>query len=58
MANCCIREMIEGAGCRLVYLPPYSPDMSPIENIWSKAKGVLLAIGMQKGRSAAGKIGA
>lgn len=36
-----IREMIEGAGCRLVYLPPYSPDMSPIENIWSKAKGVL-----------------
>jgi transposase len=36
-----IREAIESAGCRLVYLPPYSPDMSPIENIWSKAKNLL-----------------
>jgi transposase len=36
-----VREAIEAAGCRLVYLPPYSPDLSPIENIWSKAKSVL-----------------
>ena len=36
-----IRESIESAGCRLVYLHPYSPDMSPIENIWSKAKAVI-----------------
>lgn len=36
-----IRSAIESAGCRLVYLPPYSPDYSPIENIWSKAKSVI-----------------
>lgn len=36
-----VREAIESAGCRLVFLPPYSPDYSPIENIWSKAKAVL-----------------
>ena len=36
-----IRQAIESANCRLVYLPPYSPDYSPIENIWSKAKSVL-----------------
>lgn len=33
-----IRETIEAAGCRLVYLPPYSPDFSPIEHIFSKVK--------------------
>jgi transposase len=33
-----IRQAIEAAQCRLVYLPPYSPDFSPIENIWSKVK--------------------
>lgn len=38
---CGIREAIESAGCRLVYLPPYSPDFSPIENIWSKAKAIV-----------------
>lgn len=33
-----VRQTIETAKCRLVYLPPYSPDFSPIENIWSKVK--------------------
>jgi transposase len=33
-----IRDSIERADCRLVYLPPYSPDLSPIENVWSKVK--------------------
>ncbi len=36
-----VREALEAAGCRVVYLPPYSPDMSPIEPIWSKAKSVI-----------------
>jgi transposase len=36
-----VREMIERAGCRPVYLPPYSPDFSPIENMWSKLKQAL-----------------
>jgi transposase len=40
-----VREAIEGAGCRLVYLPPYSPDLSPIEPIWSKVKQELRTIG-------------
>lgn len=33
-----VREMIERAGARLLYLPPYSPDFNPIENMWSKVK--------------------
>lgn len=31
-------RLIEAAGCRAVYLPPYSPDLSPIEPMWSKLK--------------------
>ena len=33
-----VRELIEGVGARLLYLPPYSPDFNPIENMWSKVK--------------------
>jgi transposase len=33
-----VREAIESAGARLEYLPPYSPDFNPIENMWSKVK--------------------
>src|SRR5258706_180391 len=33
-----VREAVEGAGCRLLYLPPYSPDLNPIENPFSKLK--------------------
>lgn len=33
-----VTQAIEGIGCTLVYLPPYSPDLSPIENMWSKVK--------------------
>ncbi len=36
-----VREAVEGAGCRLLYLPPYSPDLNPIENAFSKLKGLL-----------------
>ena len=36
-----IREMIEGRGCELWYLPPYSPDLSPIELAFSKVKAAL-----------------
>jgi len=36
-----IRELIEGAGCELLYLPPYSPDLNPIEEAFSKIKGIL-----------------
>jgi len=36
-----VTQAIEGAGCTLVYLPPYSPDFNPIENMWSKVKARL-----------------
>lgn len=36
-----VREAIEKAGARLLYLPPYSPDFNPIENLWSKVKQIL-----------------
>jgi transposase len=36
-----IREMIEAAGAELWYLPPYSPDLNPIEGMWSKIKALL-----------------
>jgi transposase len=35
------REIVEGAGCELIYLPPYSPDYNPIERAFSKVKGLL-----------------
>jgi transposase len=33
-----VTAAVEGAGCILVYLPPYSPDLNPIEKMWSKVK--------------------
>lgn len=33
-----VREIIEAAGCKLVYLPPYSPDLNPIEKFWANLK--------------------
>jgi transposase len=36
-----VRELIEGRGCDLIYLPPYSPDFNPIEQAFSKLKGYL-----------------
>jgi transposase len=36
-----VRELIEERGCELMYLPPYSPDFSPIEEAFSKIKGHL-----------------
>ncbi len=33
-----VRELIEGRGCELLYLPAYSPDYNPIEEAFSKIK--------------------
>lgn len=51
MDNCSIHKsakieaLINSAGATLIYLPPYSPDFSPIENAWSKLKSILRSIG-------------
>lgn len=37
--------MIEAAGARLLYLPPYSPDFNPIEMAFSKLKALLRKAG-------------
>jgi transposase len=36
-----VREAIEAAGAKLLYLPPYSPDFNPIENAFAKLKALL-----------------
>jgi len=36
--------MITAVGAHLIYLPPDSPDFSPIENFWSKIKAILRAL--------------
>ena len=38
-----VRELIEGAKCRLLFLPPYSPDYNPIQMAFSKLKALLRA---------------
>lgn len=48
-----IREAIEARGARLLYLPPYSPDLSPIERCWSKLKTALRARGARTRRALA-----
>jgi transposase len=36
-----VRELVKERGCKLLYLPPYSPDFNPIEQAFSKVKGLL-----------------
>lgn len=39
-----VSEIIEGVGAKIMYLPPYSPDFNPIEQMWSKIKAFLRKI--------------
>ena len=36
-----VKELIEGTGARILFLPPYTPELSPIEPMWSKIKQLL-----------------
>jgi len=38
------RELIESAGAELLFLPPYSPDLNPIEMVFSKIKQALRSL--------------
>ena len=53
-----VRELIEGRGCELIYLPPYSPDLSPIEEAFSKIKGLLRKAQARSRETLLGAIGA
>jgi transposase len=36
-----VKDLVESAGCEVLYLPPYSPDLSPIEEAFSKIERLL-----------------
>lgn len=36
-----VKLILEQSGFRYLYLPPYSPDLNPIEKLWSKVKAFL-----------------
>ncbi len=40
-----VRELIESRGCELLYLPPYSPDLNPLEEAFAKVKALLRRAG-------------
>jgi len=45
------RELIEAAGAELEYLPPYSPDLNPIEMVFAKVKGLLRSLAARTRRA-------
>ena len=42
-----VRRLVEETGALLVYLPPYSPDLNPIELMFSKVKAAMRAVGVR-----------
>ena len=36
-----VKNLLDSSGIRYTYLPPYSPEMNPIEKLWSKVKALL-----------------
>jgi transposase len=50
MDNYCIHKtketqrLIESVGCKIIFLPPYSPDLNPIENTWAVIKSRIKAL--------------
>jgi transposase len=43
-----IKALIEAAGCKLLFLPPYSPDFNPIEHYWAKIKAWIIRFRKEK----------
>jgi transposase len=51
------RAVVESRGARVLFLPPYSPDYSPIEPMWSKVKQFLRSAGARDDRALIDAIG-
>ncbi len=51
------RKLIEAAGCRVVFLPTYSPDCNPIEHAFAKLKQALRRIGARSWETVVAAIG-
>ena len=39
-----VKDLIESVGCSIIFLPPYSPDLNPIEKFWAHMKRWIRAI--------------
>ena len=52
-----VRMEIETAGARVGLLPPYSPDLNPIESAWSKAKALLRRLAARTWRRLVAAVG-
>jgi transposase len=52
-----VRKLIEGRGCEVLYLPPYSPDLNPIEHAFSKVKALLREAGARTREALIGAMG-
>jgi transposase len=53
-----VRELIEEAGCELMYLPAYSPDYNPIEEAFAKIKNLLRGAGARSRQALVDAMGA
>ena len=51
-----VRQLIEEAGASVLYLPPYHPELNPIEMTWSKVKALVRKEGASTLRKLAGAI--
>ena len=52
-----VRELIEERDCELLFLPPYSPDLNPIEEAFSKVKDILRKIAARTGETLVEELG-
>ena len=43
-----VKQILDSSGIKYLYLPPYSPDLNPIEKMWSKLKAYLRKIKVRK----------
>lgn len=51
-----VEDAIAAVGAAILYLPPYSPELNPIEQTWSKLKAILRKIGARTLRTLAGAL--